>query len=79
MVFPKNNYNIMNNHRNMYFYDEGENKSSKLNPEPAIYQCDNSQSIDILSLNPVDAFNPNLLCYIPERECNNDHKYDRLN
>ena len=57
----------------------GGDKSSKPNPEPVIYQCDKFQSIDTLSLNPVDVFNPNLLCYIPEIECNNNHKYDRVN
>ena len=50
----------------------------KPNPEPVIYKCDEFQSIDTLSLNPVDEFNPNLLCYIPECECNNNHKHDRV-
>ena len=66
MVFLNNNYNIMNHNRNMYFYDDGGEKSSRPNPETLIYQCDTFQFIDTLSLNPVDAFNPNLICDIPE-------------
>ena len=33
MVLPNNNYNIMNHNRNMYFYDEGGENSSKKNLE----------------------------------------------
>ena len=67
----------MNHNRNMYFYDE-RGGESKPNPEPVIYKCDKFQLIDKMSLNPVDALNPNLLCYIPECKCNNNHKYNRL-
>ena len=52
MVFPNNNYNIMNNNRIMVFYDEGEEKSIKPNPKPVIYQCDRFQYIDRLNLIP---------------------------
>ena len=76
MVFPNNNYNIMNHNRNMYFYDEG--GGEKPNPDPVIYQWDEFQFIDTLSLNPVDEFNPNLSFYILEYKCNNNHKYDRV-
>ena len=71
----------MNNNRNMYFYDVregGVGAGSKPNPEPVIYQCDKFQYIDKLSLNRVDTFNPNLLCYIPEFKLNNNNKYDRV-
>ena len=80
MVFPNNNYNIMNSHRKCTFIVKrgGGGKSSKTNPEPLIYQCDKFQYIDTLSLNPVDVFNPNLICYIPDRKYNNNHKYDRV-
>ena len=78
MVFPNNNYNIMNNHRNIYFYDERGREASKTNAETVIYQCDKLQSIDKFIFNTIDAFNPNLICYIPERKWNNNHKYDRL-
>ena len=78
MVFPNYNYNIMNHNRNMYFYDKGGWEQIKPNPEPVIYLCDKFQSIDTLSLNPVDVFNPNLLFYIHERKCNINNKYDRV-
>ena len=77
MYFPNKYNNIMNHNRNMYFYDEEEWGTNKPNPDPIIYQCDKFKSINTLMLNPVDAFNPNLLCYIPECNCNNNHKYDR--
>ena len=39
MVFPNKNYNIMNNNRNIYFYDKwgGWGGARKPNPEPFIY------------------------------------------
>ena len=67
MVFLNINDSIINCHRNMNFYDDWGDKSSKPNTKPIIYQFYEFQSIDTLSLNPIDAFNPNLLCYISVR------------
>ena len=76
MVFPNNNYNIMNHNSNMYFYDFRGDKESKPNTEPVISKCVEFQYIDALSLNLADKFNLNILCSIPKRECNKTQKCD---